>query len=92
MQPETYAQIIDFTPLGGERFAQFIEKYGRSGLDPDSFRLECLGMLEERVNDGGPVSWTLLAEFAANGESADFVATEDDLIIEVIVLAQAHEL
>lgn len=84
--PETYVQLIDFTPAGAGRFAAFLKDHGRADLNPDAYRLECLGVLEERINAGEPAAWELAGHLTAEGSPAAFTATDDDLILDAVIL------
>lgn len=84
--PETYVQVIDFTPAGADRLAAFLKAHGRADLNPDAYRLECLGVLEERINAGESAAWELAGHLTPEGASATFTATDDDLILDAVIL------
>lgn len=83
---ETYVEVIDFTPAGAYRFTAFLLGHARPDVNPDAYRLECLGVLEEQINGGAPAVWTLPASLAVNGEPAEFIAADDDLILDPVKL------
>jgi len=84
--PETYVQVIDFTPAGAGRFTAFLSAHGRADLNPDACRLECLGVLEERINADESADWVMVGHLPAEGVPAVFTATDDDLILDAVVL------
>ncbi|MDR1709118.1 MAG: hypothetical protein LBS70_05300 [Candidatus Accumulibacter sp.] len=92
MIPETYVQVIDFTPAGADKFDIFMAKHALPGINSRAYRLECLGVIEERINGGETAEWELVKPLSADGGAATFRAIEDDLILEVVAMSEAIEL
>lgn len=86
MEPEIYVQVIDFTRAGAGRFEAFLKTHGSAELNPDAYRLECLGVLEEHINAGALATWELAGHLTAEGVAVVFTVSDDDLILDAVVL------
>jgi len=91
--PRTYVEVLDFTPAGVTRFADFLALHAPA-LEPSALALECLGGLEEQINRGAAAEWTLAREWTLEGAAATFQALDGDLVLHAEVLpvrSDSHE-
>jgi hypothetical protein len=82
---ETYTEVLDFTPQGARRFAEFMA--ARAPQFPiETYTLEALGVLEDCLNAEAPLFWVL----PIGKTEVKFEAGQDDLVTNVVTIGENH--